>query len=175
MGGDVMFSLSAQIFTFGMAAKGAGITEKQLRNWLARSLIDIPADDDRTEGNWRRFAVTDVLHVATVARLSRYGVQIEKADQIYRRSVGGSLQVFKRFKNAPEDALVAFLKPIEILFTQQTGENELRWRQTQAGQTPDFAADDAPTDYTIVSMRALLKEVMGRLLVIAEQEAKGRA
>lgn len=173
-----MLSLSAQSFTFGQAAKGAGITEKQLRNWLARSLIELPADDDRTEANWRKFAVTDIFHIAVVARLSRYGVSIPDADMIYRKFVGSKLEATKRFKNMPQDALVAMLRPIAIAISQPLGDAEPRYWQinTLADSSPvDFDASDAPTDYALVSMQTLMLSVIRRLIALVDREGADNA
>jgi DNA-binding transcriptional MerR regulator len=168
-----MFSVFDKIFTVAQAAKAGGVTEKQLRNWLDRSLIESAADEDRTNTNWRKFAVVDVLQVAVIGRLSAYGVGIEMADEIYHKILGGRLKIFRRFKKPPENALSAMLKVIKICFSHPKSTRPMRYWSSETPQMPDyFTAEDPPGDYGVIAIHPLFIEVTERLLEIAEAEAK---
>jgi hypothetical protein len=171
---------------FGVAAKAAGVKEQQLRNWLARELIYLPADADRTDLNWRQFGVTDILHIAAVARLVKYGVAVRLADWVYRTFVAGQLVKFRKQRPAGSsenfiDSYLQMLDPIDIRISHDEGGQiscsganllgphyfDLPPGVELIGQDSNpavvFAAEDAPTDFAVLSMKNLLKVVLQRL------------
>ncbi|MGH6792858.1 MAG: hypothetical protein ACRECF_09000 [Methyloceanibacter sp.] len=68
--------------TFTRAAYAAGISEKQLRGWLDNSKVGLEGDDDRSEGQWRRFSLIDVVRLGIVGTLVSYGVPVVLAAEI---------------------------------------------------------------------------------------------
>jgi hypothetical protein len=70
--------------TFTQAARAAGITEKQLRNWLDKQQVRLEADQGRGERKWRRFQLLDVLRLAVVGSIVRYGISVGSAVEMVR-------------------------------------------------------------------------------------------
>jgi hypothetical protein len=79
--------------TFKLAAHAAGITEKQLRNWLDKAQVSLQGDDERSEGQWRRFSLIDVVRLGIVGAIVGYGVPVTLAAEIInkRAKEGGAL------------------------------------------------------------------------------------
>lgn len=73
--------------TFGEAARAAGITEKQLRNWLDKGQVLLIGDNKREQGQWRKFAIIDLIRLAAVGRLVGYGLDVSTAYELVRNMV----------------------------------------------------------------------------------------
>ena len=71
----------AQI-TFTLAASASRATEKQLRHWLDKAQVSLQGDDERVEGQWRRFSLIDVVRLGIINALVGYGVPVVQAAEI---------------------------------------------------------------------------------------------
>lgn len=129
----------AQI-TFALAAKAAGITEKQLRNWLDKAQIALEGDDERSEGQWRRFSLIDVVRLGIVGTLASYGVPVMQAAEIIgtrskkdaatdahrleysNRSIDERLRGFGNRVNLPRRAVDLALRGAVLLISTDTSE-----------------------------------------------------
>lgn len=129
----------AQI-TFTLAARAAGVTEKQLRNWLDKAQVPLQGDDERSEGQWRRFSLIDVVRLAVVGSLVRYGIPIVTAADLVGDSVDLRLADFADFEGAhveglrptsPRRAIQGALRGMIIVVSNGGGtedDNQLHYR-----------------------------------------------
>jgi hypothetical protein len=75
------------IFTTDEAAWAAGVDLWPLRGWLAHGKLEPEANAGRIGAARHRFASVDVLRVAIVASLVRYGFSVAEADALVIRHV----------------------------------------------------------------------------------------
>ena len=104
-----MAPISRAQITFGHAARAAGIAEKQLRNWLDKGQVLLQGEDERVDGQWRRFSFIDVIRLAVIGTLVRYGVRVSMAADIIRDNVDSKLYSLANRRNAPPRAMAAAL------------------------------------------------------------------
>ncbi|MDZ4307366.1 MerR family transcriptional regulator [Allopontixanthobacter sp.] len=67
-------------YKFGEAAKAAGLTEGQLRNWLAR-YDDLWLPTGREAGKWREFSFRDIVVLGFAVELIRWGAKVPQATE----------------------------------------------------------------------------------------------
>src|SRR5262245_6693088 len=73
-------------FSLSDAAIAAGVEPTRLKNWLDRSQVRL--DGERPEvGKHRRFSFVDVVRIAVVGRLTRFGIKVERADALVARVI----------------------------------------------------------------------------------------
>lgn len=65
------------------------------------------------------------------------------------------------------------LQNVKICFVHPKTKEPLKYWSSESPHMPDFfAVDDAPGDYAAIAVMPLFKEVVGRLLKIAEAGGK---
>lgn len=69
------------MFKFGEAAEAAGLTQGQLRNWLAR-YDDLWLSKDREPGKWREFSFADCVALAVTNELVGFGATVVEANEV---------------------------------------------------------------------------------------------
>ena len=90
------------------AAALADVHWVQIRNWLDRDQIILDADKKR-KGQHRRFGFLDILRIAVMGRLTRYGIPAEQAGLIVQAITIGSVDVLlQRWADKPTVLAVGF-------------------------------------------------------------------
>jgi hypothetical protein len=115
----------AQI-TFSRAAVAAGLTEKTLRGWLDRGQVILEGDAEREEGAWRRFSILDVVRLAIIGRVVRYGFEVRTAYEIVASTVDGKLRLVASYRNTPPSVIPAALQGLVIVLAYVDGKRVLR-------------------------------------------------
>jgi hypothetical protein len=150
--------------TFGQAARAAGITEKQLRNWLDKGQVLLIGDDKREQGQWRKFAIIDLIRIASVGRLVSYGVDVSTAYELVRTMVDTA--------GAPEITALA-----SRLMTPKELKSMFRGRRMAVSRQPDgelsiriadglrHALDTADlTDFVFIDIGKIAASTLDRFL-----------
>jgi len=138
-----------QRFSLANAAYAAGVDWTRLKNWLDRGLITLDgAMPD--PGKHRRFSFIDILRIAFIGRLCRFGVGPEEASMIVENLLGkdGGFILFKREKKPAPELLVNYFRwgVITVWFDETEGRFE--WNRVQRVAVP--AGADAAQDACIV-------------------------
>jgi hypothetical protein len=104
------------------AADAAGIdSEKRVRHWLDRRQITLDANE-KDYGKHRRFTFLDVVKLATIAKLLRFGMTVERADRLVSQVISADT-----LKNpAPAALIVRSWKQnkleVRVAYSEKTGE-----------------------------------------------------
>lgn len=72
-----MFMFEGRFYTLAQGAKAAGLSPKQVRNWMDRGYL--PLADPGDAGKWRKMTGLEVYELALTARLIRYGASVADA------------------------------------------------------------------------------------------------
>ena len=155
-----MNEITAPRFKFGQAAYGAGITAKTLRNWLQRGQIELFNARGEDDAHFA-FSLADLVILAVVAELVRYGMPVRDAfdgiDRI-RREIG----LLATFKNTPLRALYPALMNKRIWATSGIAGWGLMIEED--GETPNRdEAEEKLTSILIINVAACYGEVLRRV------------
>src|SRR5512147_1616517 len=157
--------------TFSLAAHAAGITEKALRNWLDKGQVWLEGDDDREQGQWRRFSLMDVVRLAVIGSLVRYGIGVPAAAEIIATNVDHKLRAFARDPCAPRRALYAALNSVTIVISNggaADGDDRLNCR---FGYGPADTPDTHDLrHFILIRVDEIANDVLARLDADAEDK-----
>lgn len=151
----------AQI-TFALAAKAAGITDKQLRNWLDKGQVLLQGDDDRGEGQWRRFSLIDVVRLGIIGAIVRYGVKVTDAGDIIRDNVDSKLMTLAGHDNAPRQAISASMRGVTILISRDVAD-DVRMAVSLTYGPADSPKIEKYKHYALFDIGQIANEVLARL------------
>jgi hypothetical protein len=128
--------------TFKLAAHAAGITEKQLRNWLDKAQVSLQGDDERSEGQWRRFSLVDVVRIGIIGAIVGYGIPVTLAAEIINKrskeagrlpnglpynnnSIDERLREFGRYTVTPRQMIDMALRGAVLIISTDAGEHDV--------------------------------------------------
>lgn len=134
-------------FSFTLATTLAGLTPKALRGWLDRGQVDYGSD--RAAGGWRMFTMAEILQLAIIGEIVRYGYGVPYAASIVENTVGRKLSTSGAI--SPR--------------TMETLREPIFLRRSMDGGDIQFSSDDYSDDLpsaVIIRPLAVLGEVMHR-------------
>lgn len=100
-------------FTFTEAALAAGLTPKQLRNWLDKERgygLVLDAETERPGDGWRRFSIVDVLRINFIGAAVEFCISVKDAAQIIETVISKKLNFLITYKNTPMGVILATFK-----------------------------------------------------------------
>ncbi len=96
--------------TFTGAVRASGNTERQLRHWVDNAQVTLQGDSEREQGQWRRFSLVDVVRLAIIGTLVRYGIPVSVADEVVIMAVDPRLSAFASHVVVPRRAVQVALR-----------------------------------------------------------------
>jgi DNA-binding transcriptional MerR regulator len=90
-----------ETFPLSNASIRAGVPSTQVRNWLDRKLVKLDANRLQRGRKHRRFTTTDIVRLALIGGLTRWGVTAKKASGIVE-------EILKSNEMMPRDVMIWF-------------------------------------------------------------------
>jgi DNA-binding transcriptional MerR regulator len=156
---------AATYIPFSAAAYCAEVDEKRIRNWMDRKSIRLDANAKRVKGRYRRFSELDVIRLAIISRLSKFGLTADEAshsvEEVFRYVLKGA-EYPKDFEGSEEDRLIGGLKA--YLFIAHWDKNKEKWIYTlQNAAQPESDLTANQDTRLICNISRIVNDIYGRL------------
>lgn len=150
-------------YTFTEAALAAGVTPRTLRNWVDRNQIELLTLRQREAGEWRRFALVDILHLAIVAEMVPYCVPVERASALANEMIGQRVFFMDAYNNTPAFVVRAALRTEDYIFYIERLAGQ--WQITADAKfgPRDGAGPRMRASYLLIAVPVIVDAVLERL------------
>ena len=156
-----MSQIAAAQITFGIAARAAGLSEKALRNWLDKGQVGLEFDRDREGASWRRFSILDVMRLAVIGALVRYGLRVQVAVSLVDTEMAAALRALATYRKTPPRAAAARFMNLRIAVSLGSARVDGDAINIRIARTPNEELDlQGMRHCLIVHVGAILDDVL---------------
>ena len=148
----------------GAAALAAGISVKVLQGWTdpgraPHDRVALLGDPEREPQKWRRFSPIDVVRLAVIGRLLRYGFTVAEANKILADTLDVALFALVSYRDLPISFVLDRLHNFVIFAARTPTGIVAKWRNRMAQDAPGDSFLTVDVGLIAEGLRPALKQI----------------
>lgn len=171
-----MNALTERKIRIGDVLAALGMKRSTLRNWFDRN--DVKLISEQQEEGWAEFTLGDVAILAIMRRLVRWGLDVQRANEVAHSVVLGTAGPLFGYRNTPAEAFISLMtgKTLVLFYPEASAapkvalsnrRDELDFTQVWIkGDAEQSVVSHQYQDILMIDIRSVLLEAFRELEVI---------